>query len=328
VIAFWKRRGIVAGMAKKSRKIPAWRAFEMAVADFVRALDPSATVTHNAKPPDVHTKRPRQRDILVKATVCNFFPVTILISCKLKRRPLSGDDIDHFLGEMIGAGVPMGVICSGAGFTQPAIEKANALNISCCKLLQGEAPAIPQQLLFQGYVFRPRIGLGVTIPFDPSWQLITWGDIFEIETVIESQKATLLERIGIIGAEAMKKAIHQDGIPEEWESSITVSNEGNPTSSLTVRVIGKWRCFKARLEAHLLSGSYSFTDEKFIGKQSFPIIDAKSSHPGEGWEEIQNPPTPQIGLALVCFTNSAEQLREQLASSQGSIEIRASALSK
>jgi len=116
-----------------NRKTPAWKAFEQAVAKFIRALDPKAEVLENAKPPDIDTGRKRQRDVMVKATVCGHYPVPILVSCKLKKRRLSQEDIDHFVGEIRSANAVMGVIYA-KGFAQPAIEKARKLNIPCCIL--------------------------------------------------------------------------------------------------------------------------------------------------------------------------------------------------
>jgi len=44
-------------------KDPKWKQFEIAVAQFVSALDPNAKVTHNAQLPDKHTGKLRQRDV-------------------------------------------------------------------------------------------------------------------------------------------------------------------------------------------------------------------------------------------------------------------------
>ena len=87
------RRKKTSPASATSRKLrvtnpPAWKFFEQAVAAFIRTIDPNATILENFGLPDVDTGRPRQRDVVVKAIVCQQFPVTILVSCKLKRRPL------------------------------------------------------------------------------------------------------------------------------------------------------------------------------------------------------------------------------------------------
>jgi hypothetical protein len=66
------------------------------------------------------------------------------------------------------------------------------------------------------------------------------------------------------------------------------------------------------LEAHLLNGSYSFTEQSFIGSQTGPIIDSQGPHPGEGWEELTERPVDSTGRMVIVFLNSAEQITAQL----------------
>lgn len=117
-----------------------WRQFELAVAKFVSALDPKATVTPNVYLPDRHTGAPRQRDVWVEAMVCNIFQIKILISCKLLQRKFNEQDMDAFLGELQSSSANMGVIYTARGFTEQALEKANLNNITCCKLYQDQPP--------------------------------------------------------------------------------------------------------------------------------------------------------------------------------------------
>lgn len=104
-----------------------WEDFERAVAAFVKALTPGARVTHNAKLPDKHTGRLRQRDVWIEASI-GPFPIKILVSCKRLKRKINEQDIDAFIGELSSSGAHKGVLYSLMGFTMPAVEKAQPRN--------------------------------------------------------------------------------------------------------------------------------------------------------------------------------------------------------
>ena len=76
--------------------IPNWQAFEIAVAKFAAAMDPSAVVRHNVLLPDADTGHPRQRDVIIEAKICKIFPVTVLVSCKYWQSKLDEGHIDCF----------------------------------------------------------------------------------------------------------------------------------------------------------------------------------------------------------------------------------------
>lgn len=87
-----------------------WKDFETAVARFIAALDPDATVKHNVYLPDRDTGHPRQRDVWIEARICGVFPVKVLVSCKRWDRKLNEQDIDAFVGELRSSGAHKGVI--------------------------------------------------------------------------------------------------------------------------------------------------------------------------------------------------------------------------
>jgi hypothetical protein len=115
---------------------PAWRDFERAVARFLAALDPSASVTHDASIPDKDTGDPRQRDVWIETEVMRQFPVRILVSCKRWSTKLDIQDLDAFIGEWRSSGAQVGVVYSLSGFTENALKKATSLGISCCRLFR------------------------------------------------------------------------------------------------------------------------------------------------------------------------------------------------
>ena len=122
---------------------PAWKQFEIAVRNFVAALDPSAEITHDAIIPDIDTGLPRQRDVWVEAKFGQHFPIKILLSCKYWEEKLNVQDIDAFLGELRSSGAHKGVIYARTGFTQPAIGKALANDVWCCLLYRNQPPDLP-----------------------------------------------------------------------------------------------------------------------------------------------------------------------------------------
>gem|GEM_PF-1982878 len=93
-----------------------WEDFERAVAAFVKALTPGARITHNARLPDRHTGRLRQRDVWIEARI-GPFPVAILVSCKRLKRKINEQDLDAFIGELSSSGAHKGVLYSLAGRT-------------------------------------------------------------------------------------------------------------------------------------------------------------------------------------------------------------------
>ena len=63
--------------------------------------------------------------------------------------------MDAFIGELLSSGAQKGVIYSFSGFTKPAIDKAQAKGISCCRLYQDETTNLPESLLFDAYLLTP-----------------------------------------------------------------------------------------------------------------------------------------------------------------------------
>ena len=157
-----------------------WENFEAAVARFVKALDPRASVRHNVHLPDRDTGMPRQRDVWVEALVAGMFPVAVLISCKRWKRKLSEQDIDAFVGELASSGARIGVLFSLAGFTAPAIAKAKAHSISCCRLYHNQPADIPESLYLSVYCCATSFRVGLNSEALPALGDATFGEIFDL----------------------------------------------------------------------------------------------------------------------------------------------------
>jgi hypothetical protein len=61
---------------------------------------------------------------------------------------------------------------------------------------------------------------------------------------------------------------------------------------------GRWKFYRARLEAYEVNGSYEFTSGDFKGGIATPSIDRLSAEPGPGWERLERPPS-EHGALLV-----------------------------
>ena len=94
------------------------------------------------------------------------------------------------------------------------------------------------------------------------------------------------------GEEKAVRAVTGTGcFPEDWVTSFEIRAESSEAPPLRISLHGKWKVYKAKVEAHLLNGSYSFTENSFAGSQTSPSIDMQGSNPGPGWELIADRPT-------------------------------------
>lgn len=155
---------------------PEWRLFEEAVARFLSALDSSAHVVHNAAIPDTDIGDLRQRDVWIETKVLSHFDVKILVSCKKWGRKLDVQDVDAFIGEWKSSGAHIGVIYSFSAFTEPALRKAKTKGISCCRLISGNTPELPESIVIPSYCFLPRGSVRASaIPEEIVDAPKTWG---------------------------------------------------------------------------------------------------------------------------------------------------------
>jgi len=273
---------------------PLWRSFEKAIAEFVQALDPQAEVKHDVKLPDRHSKRPRQRDVWIKAKLCQHFPVCLLISCKLLKRKINQQDMDAFNGELISSGAHKGVIYSVTGYTKPALEKAKNLGICCCKLYINDKPDLPENLILFTYCCTPKFSVKFLEAPDSGWNISSYGDLFNLEIDTEGKKISVLDAIDSAYRDSEQTSAEygkKEKFPCDWKNDITISDTESNIQPLRFRLAGSWNIYRAKLEAHLLNGSYSYTSGQFIGNQSTPWIDTQASHPGPDWELLEQRPT-------------------------------------
>ncbi len=290
------------------------RDFEEAVLAFVQTLDPQAEVIFDHKVPDRDTGTPRQCDVWIKAKFAGHWPLSILVSCKDHSRKLDVGDIGKFINEVRSTGASTGVIYSKSGFTKPAIRKAEVNGLSCCRLYQSEPTDMPGVLLFDSYACTPRIGLALmsSPEFD---EPVTWSDIFDI--AIEPQSNVLKELVGIYYIHEHKAVedVKQTGqFPADWGIDTEISGS-DPDTRIVIRIQCTWKKYKGKIEASLVNGSYSVSNNSFFGSQSTPWIDTQSEHPGEHWVEITNDEidVPINRMIAISYHGNVEQaLRNKL----------------
>lgn len=295
-----------------------WEQFEKAVAAFVYALTPNAVVKHSPRLPDKHTGQPRQRDVWVEAVV-GMFPIKILISCKRLRRKINEQDMDAFVGELLSSGAHKGVVYAFSGFTDPAITKAKMLGISCCKLYQNSPAELPDSLHFVFYCCGQAWRLWWKSEAVDRWGKTSFDEVFAIEDQSDNPK-TVLEMLLANFAEGEEKAtrdaISTARFPENWTASLEIRPGSEEVSPLIISIDGIWKVYTAKIDAHLLNGSYSFTENLFAGSQTSPSIDMQGPDPGPGWELTTDRPThlrPGVGMVILKGGNLREGIQEHFA---------------
>jgi hypothetical protein len=285
-------------------KDPKWKQFEIAVAQFVSALDPNAKVTHNAQVPDKHTGKLRQRDVWIETTICDHFPLKVLISCKKYKAKIDQQHMDAFIGELQSSGANKGVLYSYSGFTKPAIEKAKATEISCCTLFRNEPPQLPDNLVFDAYLQTPAVHLRAHILLQSKGQPETYGELLRLALPIgNGEKIALLDYMELKYFEQRQRIRSESrvngNLPKGWTDRITIKSPEYGENSLIVEFGGDWDVYAATLESYLMNGSYSFTEKVFKGTQSFPDISKNGPHPGKHWKKVGTLPEEITRTALI-----------------------------
>ena len=105
------------------------------------------------------------------------------------------------------------------------------------------------------------------------------------------------------------KAIKDRSFPHPWQASVEIGVRDAEIPPLIITLRGIWRIYRAKLEGHLLNGTYVFDTDRFVGSQTYPFIDMRESEPGPDWERVNDYPDrllPGTGLALLQGGNARE----------------------
>lgn len=292
---------------------PKWKLFEEAVGAFLQALDSTANVTKDVLIPDVDTGEPRQRDVWIETLVGGHIPIKILVSCKRKKRKLSQQDIDAFVGELRSSGASKGVIYAFGGYSQPALKKAKKLGIACCTLYADRAPDLPQVLSFSSFVFQEIYRLRVF-----GGGISTNEEVRDLlnETILFEGQELQLSRVLADGYGRNRPNLQEKSMvsnPPTWHYDVPL-RLGENDNQFILRIEGYWRKYEAKQDAYLLNGSYSFENDDFKGSFATPYVDRMSKHPGPGWNEVD--PSVELReqnvISMFLFGGDVEQsLRQQ-----------------
>lgn len=262
-----------------------WKQFELAVAALLKALDPSAVVSHDTYIADQDTGTPRQRDVWIETTFGGHFAIKILVSCKRKSAKISQQDMDAFIGELRSSGAHKGVLYSYRGFTKPALAKAERLGISCCVLHSDSPPHIPEMLAFSAFHFAEEQRL--TLDPAPPAPGLSWQDIIELPTTTSEGDKPAIEQLAQLyhrDDDAVQSRLGE--LPPPCRVvEVPVSIPGQERASRMI-VESFWRVHRAKIEAWCVNGSYSLTDKDFKGTIATPAVDTWSNDPGPGWELV------------------------------------------
>jgi hypothetical protein len=305
---------------------PDWQEFEIAVANFAAALDPSAVVRHNVSVPDADTGRPRQRDVVIEARICRLFPVTVLVSCKYWQTKLDEGDIDTFVGELLSSRAHKGVIYSYSGFTGPALEKAAAKGICCCRLFRNEPPEMPESILFRVYASTPSLTVSLLSPPKSNVRPSKWGQVLELDDEIDGERVSVLDSI-LQAYEALEAHSLNDmkmnpaTFPRGFSSDVEFDSHLQATGALKIQVGCVWKVFQADVEACLVNGSYSLTQNQFVGDFKFPTIDRFNAQLGKGWIRLEKPPKTLDPGTVSIVLSGGSNLRTDLRDRLGSLDI-------
>src|SRR5262249_49257406 len=232
------------------------------------------------------------------ATYGGHIPISILVSCKDYKRNVTISHIGTFCDEVRSTGASTGVLYSSSRFSKAALAKAKSNGLACCRLYRDEPADMPQCLILSWYLCSPRAALELIEPIPPEG-LRTWGDVFKMEVCLESGKATVLDIVADQYREHEAEAVAASGasgqFPSDWIAEDTFNSPAGPLRTLRIRLRAHWRRFRGKIEAHLLNGSYCFSNNSFVGSQAGPAVDMLGPAPGPGWEEIDttNDPLPK-----------------------------------
>ena len=117
-------------------------------------------------------------------------------------------------------------------------------------------------------------------------KLVYWDDLLDMQvtpdTMLLDYIASEFLKYEQLSANPKNRA---NLFPLNWQLEFSFCPENNPSWVFKMRVSGLWKIYRGKREAHLLKGSYCFSNDSFSGNMFSPPIDTKEP-PGPGWEPI------------------------------------------
>lgn len=304
----------------KKKLIAKGKGFEVAVHHFVQSLDPSAEVLFDHKVEDRDSKTMRQCDVWINTKIGGHWPISILVSCKDHKRKLHVGDIGSFADEIRSTGASTGVIYSRHGYTQPALQKAKANGIACCRLFANDKADIPDAIMFEQYTCNPFFRFVIHNNPDPS-RFRAWNDIFnaEVENCGKIQQIVeILEEAYLEGqVKSIEEGNKKNRFPLDWTNELVMTGD-EIGGQLRITMIAGWNRYMARVEGLLLNGSYSISNSTFQGSISGPAIDTWSPDPGQGWVRVEGKDVLPSNRILMILGFQGGKLKDHMRARIGS----------
>jgi len=80
-----------------------------------------------------------------------------------------------------------------------------------------------------------------------------------------------------------------------------------------IRLTSTWKIYQGDVKAVLLTGTYSLTENRFVGSQSSPSIDTQGPNPGPAWKLLDyQPDFPSSGMVAIIFAGIRDEELDQL----------------
>jgi hypothetical protein len=142
--------------------------------------------------------------------------------------------------------------------------------------------------------------------------------VFDLPIEGAAGSLTLLDEIVARYHEAEKTAVARaassDHFPQPFQAEVSVPLRDDRASTLRVVAMGRWKFYRAKLEAYQVNGSYEFTHADFKGEIATPYVDRLGVEPGPGWERIDAPPAAKSNLIMLFLYhgNAKEALVEMV----------------
>lgn len=218
------------------------------------------------------------------------------------------------------------MIYSYSGFTQPALEKAGAKGICCCRLFRNELPELPESISFRAYACTPSLTVRLLSPPRSNSTPSKWEELLPLVDEINGQRVSVLDSILATYESLEDQSMHQlktnpSSLPVGFTSDIGFDPALSVLGDLKIQVGCVWKIFQADIQACLANGTYSITQKEFVGDFSFPTIDRLNTDVGPGWIRLENLPKSWEPGTIVIALSGGTNLRADLPDKLGSQEI-------
>jgi hypothetical protein len=269
-------------------------AFERQIEKYFKDAFPDASVEFSKKVKDVHTGRKRQADVWVEATQLGGSKVKVLVSCKDHKRPLGVGAVETFVGEVESLGADAGVLWSRSGFRKPAVEKAKAKNIACCRIFDNAVLEKPNTIFALVYAAVPVFWVSL-MPLQPmrGKRQYLWKEILSLQGDVSGMRGNISEILSFLQMKLYTAATDQDPLVPgktahrklSWTFDVTAPRV--PSGNLTIAI--DWLWFIGESNVLTAQGATIETERAFKGKVTLPGVPVDGTMVDGNWRLVDEP---------------------------------------